>query len=450
MANVAVIIVSHDYGRFLGDAIESVLAQTLRPVSITVVDDASSDETNDVALRYTESGVSYLRGEWRNVGRARNAALQNVRSEFLVFLDADDRLHPDYCKAGVAALQSNPFAAIAYPDHQCFGLKTDYLRRPDPFDWRLFDRSNHMSAASMVRRDALMQAGSWCEAANQHADWITWRRILALGWTAVRSDGVHFYRLHESNMHKQYERTIPYAERAGFLTEPTTFCLSLSGRHFAWPLMRKFLEEQAFPHNLVHLIILDTSHDAAFTTEIRSWIAACDYPNVTVLQKRVARNGIADLPREEVAQEVRDACATIYNTFARQVRTPLVLFLEDDVIPPADVFHRLVSNMTYDTLSVSAHYRHRHRDQAVVWNWTGEAKPVDAPDGTGVQQVGGNGFGCVVMRGEFVRRSVFRSTPPLWNFDQDFYRTWVVNEKHEALLDWDCRCKHLLPSGEWR
>ncbi len=450
MVNVAVIIVSHNYGRFLAEAIESVIRQSIPPAFVVVVDDSSVDETKEVALRYASSGVTYLRGEWRNVGQARNAALKNIRAEFLVSLDADDRLHPDYLAEGIVALQNAPAAAIAYPDHQCFGSRSDFLRRPDAFDWRIFDRSNHMSAVSMVRRDALVQAGGWCEAPKQHADWITWRRILSLGWTAVRSAGLHFYRIHDTNMHREYEQTIPYAMRSGFLTEPTTFCLSLSGRSFAWPSMRQFLDQQIFSHALVHLVVLDTSHDSAFSAGVRSWIANCDYPNISYLRQHVARNGIADLPRDVVAQEVRDACATIYNIFSRKVRTPLVLFLEDDVIPPADVFWKLASQMSYDTLSVSAHYRHRHRDQAVVWSWNEQGKPVDALDDAGVQQVGGNGFGCVVMRGEVIRRSIFRSAPPLWNFDQDFYHTWVVREKYQALVDWDCRCKHLLSSAEWR
>lgn len=450
MRDVAVVIVSHNYGRFLRDAVESVLAQTVRPSAIVIVDDASTDETKEVAMQFADQGVSYLRGDWNNVGLARNAALQKTSADVLVFLDADDLLHPQYCAAGIAALEASPDAAVAYPDHQCFGNSKEYLRRPDTFDWRKFDASNHLSAASMIRRDALVQAGGFCIEPNQHADWITWRRVLALGWNAVRSTGLHFYRIHDSNMHRRYSGTIPYAKRAGFCTEPTTFCLSLSGRRFAWPLMKTFLEHQTFPHASVHLVILDTSHDADFRREVRSWIGSCDYSAHTYIHRKVGRKGIADLPRESVAQEVRDACATIYNIFARVSKTTLVFFLEDDVIPPLDAFLRLTGHFSQNVLSVSGLYRHRMRDQAVVWDWNAEGKPIDSPDRSGPTSAGGNGFGCVVMRGEYLRHSVFRSAPTLWNFDQDFYHDRVYEEKMQALVDWDCTCRHYLSSTEWR
>ncbi len=447
---VAVIIVSHNYGRYLSYAIESALAQTIRPLDIIVVDDASADDTREVAMRYAAKGVSYLHGDWKNVGRARNAALAQTKADLLVFLDADDLLHPQYCACGIEALLKKQDAAIAYPDHQCFGNSKEYLRRPETLDWQRFDDSNSMSAVSMVRRDALVQVGGWNESPHQHADWITWRRVLALGWKTVKSKGLHFYRMHDKNMHRSYESGIPYSVRAGFLTEPTTFCLSLSGRTWAWPLTREFLEKQTFPRSLIHLILLDTSHDVAFSREVRSWLAASGYGSTTYLHRTVGRSGIADLPREEVAQEVRDACATIYNVFSRLVQTPLVFLLEDDVVPPLDAFLKLAGSFTYNVLSVSGVYRHRHRDQAVVWDWTKEGKPVDSPNRTGVERSGGSGFGCLVIRGEVLRHSVFRSGPPLYNYDQDFYHDWVFEKGKIALVDWGCVCRHFLSPTQWR
>ncbi len=450
MGDTAIIIVSHNYGQYLRDAIESALAQSIRPSLILVVDDASTDSTSEVAMRFAPQGVLYLRGEWKNVGMARNAALQRTTAHFLVFLDADDLLHPQYCAAGIEALQASPDAAIAYPDHQCFGTNKEYLRRPERFDWERFDATNHMNTASLVRRDALVQARGWIESPNQHADWITWRRVLALGWKAVRSTGLHFYRLHDSNMHRRYNETIPYPERAGFFTEQATLCLSLSGRSWAWPLTKAFLEEQTFPHALLHLVILDTSHDADFSREVRSWIGSCDYAAHTYIHRNVGRKGIADLPRETVAQEVRDACATIYNIFARLSQTTLVFFLEDDVIPPLDVFIRLTRHFSHNVISVSGVYRHRHRNQSVAWNWTSEGRCIDSPDAKGVMSIGGNGFGCLAMRGEVLRHSVFKSGPPLLNYDQNFYREWVFQKKKEARIDWDSTCRHFLSATEWR
>ena len=94
--DIAVIIPCHNYGRFLRDAIESVLTQTLPPAEVIVVDDASEDETIQVAESYANRGVRTMRIEAHNVADARNAGALQTRAPYLVFLDADDRLARTY------------------------------------------------------------------------------------------------------------------------------------------------------------------------------------------------------------------------------------------------------------------------------------------------------------------------------------------------------------------
>ena len=446
---VAVIIPCHNYGRFLAEAIESVLAQTLLPQEIVVVDDASTDNTRAVADSFAGKGVRYIRGEWHAVGEARNAGLRATTSDLLVFLDADDLIHPQYLRTGLTALMADRTASIAYTDQQYFGRKKLLYHAPPAFDWHRFDLMCHFNVAAMVRRDALVQAGGWSHGKNQDGDWITWRRILALGWKAVKSDGLWFYRIHENNMHTTLNAKYSYAHRSGFTEEPTTLCLSLSGRTWAWPLTRAFLETQTWPHDRMHLILLDTSQNDTFGEEIRQWLGKCDYASHTYLQQSVGMQGLADLPREEYAAAVDQACAGIYNRFARLARTPIVCFLEDDVIPPPDVYERLIASMTRESVSVSAVYFKRdHSHTPVTWDWSSTGHPVDGTTKTGITQVGGNGFGCVVVRGDFIRRTVFRRGPLSYCYDHNFYKD-MREQNMQALVDWDCVCKHYQNATTW-
>jgi glycosyltransferase involved in cell wall biosynthesis len=90
---VSVVIPCYNQAHFLGEAIESVLAQTYRHYEIIVVDDGSPDTTSKVTSSYP--AVRYLRQSNAGLSAARNAGMNVSRGQFLVFLDADDRLLED-------------------------------------------------------------------------------------------------------------------------------------------------------------------------------------------------------------------------------------------------------------------------------------------------------------------------------------------------------------------
>ena len=109
---VDAIITCHNYGRFLGEAIESVLAQDHPNLRIVVVDDGSTDDTAAVAAAYAGRGVRYLQAPQGGAGQARNAGLRATSSPLVAFLDADDAWLPHRVTAGVAHLDRHPDAAL--------------------------------------------------------------------------------------------------------------------------------------------------------------------------------------------------------------------------------------------------------------------------------------------------------------------------------------------------
>jgi glycosyltransferase involved in cell wall biosynthesis len=108
---VSVVIPCFGQSHYLGDAIESVLAQTYPHLEVLVVDDGSADNTSAIASRYP--GVRCLRGENSGVAAARNLGLRSTNGDFLVFLDADDRLLPGAVEAGLRGLEQHPECAAA-------------------------------------------------------------------------------------------------------------------------------------------------------------------------------------------------------------------------------------------------------------------------------------------------------------------------------------------------
>ena len=109
---VSVIIPCYRQAHYLDDAIQSVLAQTYRNFEIIVVDDGSPDNTTEVAAHY--DGLKCIRQHNLGLPNARNTGLQASAGEYLVFLDADDRLLPCNLETGANALRDFPECAFVY------------------------------------------------------------------------------------------------------------------------------------------------------------------------------------------------------------------------------------------------------------------------------------------------------------------------------------------------
>jgi len=99
---VAVVIAAYNHARFLPDALASVLAQTIAPGEIVVVDDGSTDDTQAVVARFAPR-VRYLRQANAGARAARNAGLDATSAPWIAFLDADDWWEPDAVELLLAA-----------------------------------------------------------------------------------------------------------------------------------------------------------------------------------------------------------------------------------------------------------------------------------------------------------------------------------------------------------
>ena len=99
--------------RFLAEAIDSVFAQTYRPIEVIVVDDGSTDGSAEVAARYGDR-VRYIFQENQGHASARNRGIAEAKGDFLAFLDADDRWHPEKLKRQASVLADDPSVDLCY------------------------------------------------------------------------------------------------------------------------------------------------------------------------------------------------------------------------------------------------------------------------------------------------------------------------------------------------
>jgi GT2 family glycosyltransferase len=103
---VDIVVNNHNYASFLGAAIESACAQTHRPLNVIVVDDGSSDDSRNVIASYGERVTAVFKDRGGQAS-ALNAAIGLCRGEVVIFLDADDRLHPAAAEQAAAAFAAD-------------------------------------------------------------------------------------------------------------------------------------------------------------------------------------------------------------------------------------------------------------------------------------------------------------------------------------------------------
>ena len=113
---VSVIIPCFNHGRYLCEAVESVLSQGYPNIEIIVVDDGSTDETRQIAEKY--HGVKYVYQINQGLSSARNTGIKNSGGDFLVFLDADDWLLPEAITTNLSHLKQNGALAFVSGAHK--------------------------------------------------------------------------------------------------------------------------------------------------------------------------------------------------------------------------------------------------------------------------------------------------------------------------------------------
>lgn len=210
---ISVIIPAYKQAHFLGKAIESVLAQSVSPCEVIVVDDCSPDDTEEVCARYRQD-IRYIRLP-RNSGVsvARNTALGMIRGSLVQFLDADDYLPADTFERHRETWRRQPDAGLyyggSYTIDQCgcrVGRPREYGLLEDQYHHLLLGNQFPPHAA-LVRRDAVFQAGLWDVSLTHFEDWDLWLRIAALGYQFVRTPELSVgYRQHGSSATKNLER----------------------------------------------------------------------------------------------------------------------------------------------------------------------------------------------------------------------------------------------------
>jgi glycosyltransferase involved in cell wall biosynthesis len=114
MPKVSVIITTYNLSHMVGQAVESVLSQSMTDFELIIVDDGSTDNTREVINKFVDKRIKYFYKDNGGVASARNFGTKNSSGDFVAFLDDDDLWPPDYLAVMLGALEKSDDYGVAY------------------------------------------------------------------------------------------------------------------------------------------------------------------------------------------------------------------------------------------------------------------------------------------------------------------------------------------------
>lgn len=231
---VSIIVPTYNYAHLIGQALDSVRSQSYQAWECIVVDDGSTDNTEDVVKSFAQrdSRIKFIRQSNQRQGAARNTGIENSAGVYLQFLDADDLIEASKLELHVAYLEQQPEVDITYSGVRYFTsdhanerlLSRQYSSWEDAGPWMpeisgegkavlpVLLRSNIMVVNSpLLRRRVVDQVGLFDVGLTPVEDWEYWIRCAARGLNFQFQDLAEsraLVRAHEMSASKDQRRML--------------------------------------------------------------------------------------------------------------------------------------------------------------------------------------------------------------------------------------------------
>lgn len=222
---VSVVVLTWNRRALLAETVESILAQTMRDLELLIVDNESTDDTQQWASAHPDARVRYLRHANHGIISAnRNYGIEQARGRWVAFCDDDDLWLPDKLERQVAAAQADPQCGLVSTDALRFTEHGDYGRMKPGIDGRIdfakfLEGLNPIVLTSvMVRRDVFDSVGRFNEDPRIFTieDYEMWIRVAASYPVRVVGEPLVRYRVHAGAASHRDQRQVIAKERVMF------------------------------------------------------------------------------------------------------------------------------------------------------------------------------------------------------------------------------------------
>jgi glycosyltransferase involved in cell wall biosynthesis len=210
---VTVYIPSHNYGRFLRQAVQSVADQIYKDWELIIIDDGSTDETSEIAQSFQRSHPDRIRlihhPNKRGLQTSANAAIDRARGEYVIRLDPDDFFDEAALLVMASYLDNHPDIALVYPNYIYINEEGDFLgienHKKVEKEAKVLDLPAH-GACTMIRKRVLKSIGGYNESYKAQDGHEIWLKILHRYKVENISTPLFFYRQHSDSVSRNEKR----------------------------------------------------------------------------------------------------------------------------------------------------------------------------------------------------------------------------------------------------
>lgn len=201
MERVTIGIPCFNYAHYLPQALDSALAQTYPNVEVIVIDDCSTDNTEEL-MRTKYPHVKYIKHSFnKGLSASRNTGLQNGTGDYFMFLDADDWIDKDLVDLSVQWFKTKNVDIVGVYQQEFGDRHEVHHFHPNPTH-EDFLNGNKINCSSMFKRRVYETIGGYDERLKKgYEDWQYWLRATKAGFTVATIPLALFhYRIHKDSM----------------------------------------------------------------------------------------------------------------------------------------------------------------------------------------------------------------------------------------------------------
>lgn len=197
----SIIVTCYNLAQFLPDALDSILNQSYSSWECIIVDDGSTDKTQEVAQEYMkkDSRFSYVYQSNCGPSSSRNTGLKHVKGDYIFSLDADDIIEPTYMERVLAVYQANPKLKLVYSKLMFFGAFDGVWEGPD-YSFETLKWKNMLPPCAVFKKSDWNKQVWYDETMRGFVDWNFWLSFLSPQDEVYRIDEpLYCYRKHTNN-----------------------------------------------------------------------------------------------------------------------------------------------------------------------------------------------------------------------------------------------------------
>lgn len=197
--SISVIIPVYNAEKYLAEAIESVLQQSIQPEEVFVVNDGSTDKSAEVAKKFIPR-ISLISQANGGISAARNAAIKQAKGSILAFLDADDIWTNDHIEKLLSPFRQNSELDMASGHVEQFLSKDANVQLPKTIEENHKVLRGYVAGASLYRREVFDKVGLFNEKLTmaEYVDWFARAKDAGCSHTMI-PDIVLKRRIHSQN-----------------------------------------------------------------------------------------------------------------------------------------------------------------------------------------------------------------------------------------------------------